>query len=271
MSEPSAPVSPTRRSKVGGGRVLMWRGGSLWASRNTGLVQAHAHHAIQVTLAPRQPVRMRSGESADWIPARASIVMPDREHQFDGCGQDVALLLLEPETTVGGVLLARYGGTSLTVIDDEAVIAASQRLLDGLARGAGDESLVDAARTIVMLLAGDVADADVVDPRIARALEWIRGQLGAPMTLGQVASQVHLSPGRFRHLFVAQTGISFRAYVLWARVSSAMVTAMAGRSWTDAAQHAGFADSAHFTRTCKRMFGISPTMLSRDESAGTGR
>ena len=227
MSEPSAPVSPTRRSKVGGGRVLMWRGGSLWASRNTGLVQAHAHHAIQVTLAPRQPVRMRSGESADWIPARASIVMPDREHQFDGCGQDVAILLLEPETTVGRVLLARYGGTSLTVIDDEAVIAASQRLLDGLARGAGDESLVDAARTIVMLLAGDVADADVVDPRIARALEWIRGQLGAPMTLGQVASQVHLSPGRFRHLFVAQTGISFRAYVLWARVSSAMAVTMA--------------------------------------------
>ena len=30
----------------------------------------------------------------------------------------------------------------------------------------------------------------------------------------------HLSPSRFRHLFVAQTGVSFRAYLLWARVAS---------------------------------------------------
>ena len=105
---------------------------------------------------------------------------------------------------------------------------------------------------------------EAVDPRIARALDWIRSHLGGPITLGQVASVAHLSPGRFRHLFVAQTGISFRAYVLWARVSTAMVAAMAGQSWTTAAQNAGFADSAHFTRTCRRMFGISPTMLGRD-------
>jgi AraC family transcriptional regulator len=33
---------------------------------------------------------------------------------------------------------------------------------------------------------------------------------------------------------------------------------MAGRSWTEAAHATGFADSAHLTRTCRRMFGMHP-------------
>lgn len=267
MPEPAAPPSRGHRGKVGGGRVLMWRGGSLWVSRDTGLVQPHAHHAIQVTLAPRQPVRLRSEGSDAWVAAHASIVMPDREHQFDGCGQDVAIVLLEPETKAGRMLLARYGQAALTVIPDDAVNQASQRLLDGLASRASDATLVESAQAIVGLLAGHVPEVDAVDPRIARALDWIRSHLDGPITLGQVAGVAHLSPSRFRHLFVAQTGISFRAYVLWARVSTAMVAAMAGQTWTDAAQNAGFADSAHFTRTCRRMFGISPTMLDHGKPA----
>ncbi len=264
MPESARPESRSSRSKIGGGRVLMWKGGSLWVSRETGLVQAHAHHAIQVTLAPQQPVKLRSEDSDSWIAAHASIVMSDREHQFDGCGQDVVILLIEPETTAGRILLTRYGQASLTVIPDDAVISTSQKLLDGLARRESDDSLIEGAMSIISLLAGNVPEVEGVDPRITQSLDWIRGHLGEPIALGQVASVAHLSPSRFRHLFVAQTGISFRAYVLWARVSTAMVAAMAGQSWTAAAQHAGFADSAHFTRTCKRMFGISPTMLSRE-------
>jgi len=65
---------------------------------------------------------------------------------------------------------------------------------------------------------------------------------------------------------VAQTGTSFRAWLLWARAQTAIATAMRGASWTDAAQDAGFADAAHFTRTCRRTFGIAPTMLVSDRS-----
>jgi AraC-like DNA-binding protein len=85
------------------------------------------------------------------------------------------------------------------------------------------------------------------------------------MSLAQAARVAHLSPSRFRHLFVSQTGISFRAYLLWARVSAAMGAGMAGMSWTEAAQAWGFADSAHLSRTCRRMFGIAPSMLIRGE------
>jgi AraC-like DNA-binding protein len=84
------------------------------------------------------------------------------------------------------------------------------------------------------------------------------------MSLAEAAALAHLSPSRFRHLFVAETGTTFRAYVLWVRIQHAIVDMMAGRSWTDAAHAAGFADSAHLNRTFRRMFGISPSMLVRD-------
>jgi AraC-like DNA-binding protein len=241
----------------------MWNGGSLWVSRNTGLVQPHAHHAIQVTLAPEHPVRLRSEGCADWRLSHASIVMPDRPHQFDGGGQDVAMVFVEPESTAGRTLLARFGDSALAEIADEAVLDTARSLLRQLDDGAGDDALIAGAKRIIDVLAGEARVATTVDPRIATALEWMRGRLASPISLGKVAGIAHLSPGRFRHLFVAQTGISFRAYLLWARVSTAVVAAMAGASWTDAAQDSGFADSAHLSRTCRRMFGIAPTMLDR--------
>ena len=96
---------------------------------------------------------------------------------------------------------------------------------------------------------------------VKRLLEFIRANVRSPLSLGDVASAVALSESHFRHLFVAGTGSSFRAYLLWLRINVAIEAAMAGASWTEAAHDAGFADSAHLTRTHKRMFGIEPTAL----------
>jgi AraC family transcriptional regulator len=63
---------------------------------------------------------------------------------------------------------------------------------------------------------------------------------------------------------VQQTGMTLRTYLLWARVEAAVGAAMGGMSWTDAAHHCGFTDSAHLSRTCRRMFGLAPTMLIRE-------
>jgi AraC-like DNA-binding protein len=250
-----------RRPIIGVGRVLLWSGGSLWIGREVGLARRHAHHAIQIALAMRGHFMLDDGDRGAWREHTGAIVMPHRQHQFDGCGSDTAMIFVEPETRVGRALLARFGALPVTPLEPTLTEAMVTALRAGFDAEASDAALIDHARQALSLLADPAQSAGAVDPRIEHVIAWMRERLHTPTSLGEAAAQVHLSPSRLRHLFVAQTGVSFRAYLLWARVESAMATGMAGRSWTAAAQEAGFADSAHFSRTCRRMFGIAPAML----------
>jgi len=258
---PPATATDSRRGVAGVGRVVLWKGGSVWVGRDTGQVQPHSHHAIQITLAATHSIRIRGAGEDAWREASAAIVMPDRSHVFDGCGHAVAMVFVEPETLAGRALLARHGNQDVSLLAD-AGLADLAVALHGVFETRGtDQALVEAAQRVVEHLAATPVGKQAVDRRIATVLDRVREQPGAGLTLAQAAAIAHLSPGRFRHLFVAQTGISFRAYLLWARVGFAVARGLAGGSWTEAAQAAGFADSAHLTRTCRRMFGLAPTML----------
>jgi AraC-like DNA-binding protein len=79
-----------------------------------------------------------------------------------------------------------------------------------------------------------------------------------------MAAAVHLSPDRFRHLFMKETGVGFRAYLLWQRLDCSLTAYVDGQTLTEAAQTGGFADSAHFSRTFRRMFGIAPASVQPD-------
>lgn len=89
----------------------------------------------------------------------------------------------------------------------------------------------------------------------------MHARLARSIRLEDVAAEVHLSPGRFRHLFASQTGASLRAWLLWTRMERAVASAFQGCSRTEAAHEAEFAAAAHLTRTCRRMIGLAPSML----------
>lgn len=256
-------VAETRKRPLAGvGRVIVWPGGSVWLGRHVGQVREHAHHAIQVSLAleGRFVVRARS-----WPEARETagmLVMPDRPHCLDGCDATIATLFVEPNSLAGAALRQRFAGLDVALLADDESEACATALRSEYLSGAPDGRLAGFARAAICRIAGDPLTAPRSDPRITTALEWMRRRLAGAIRLPDVAAAVHLSPGRFRHLFVAQTGTSFRAWLLWARAEQAIAAATRGLSWTDASLEAGFADAAHFTRTCRRVFGIAPTMLA---------
>ena len=82
----------------------------------------------------------------------------------------------------------------------------------------------------------------------------------------ELAARVGLSASRFTHLFTEQVGIPLRRYVLWSRLRVAITLVQGGDDLTGAAHGAGFADSAHLTRTTREMFGLPPSVLSRHVS-----
>ena len=248
--------------KVSGtGRILLWRGGSLWIGRVGEQTGAHVHHAVQITLCLSPGgVRFRTA-GGDWKHYRAALIPAHERHAFDAPGETVAHVFAEPESRAGRVLQLELRGRGIRRLD-----ARSERSADELRAlyesRVPDERLRDAARRLIDALAGGGEPAQALDPRVGRAIDAVRARLSEPVRLGDAARAVHLSPERFRRLFLEQTGMRFRPYVLWLRLERALEAYAAGRSLTEAAQAAGFADSAHLSRTFRRMFGVAPASLA---------
>jgi AraC-like DNA-binding protein len=101
--------------------------------------------------------------------------------------------------------------------------------------------------------------SQVLHPAVRRAVRYLREHLQGDVSLGTVAAHSGVSSSRLAHLFPSQLGIPLRPYVLWLRLQHATATLSEGRTLTDAAYRAGFADGAHLTRVFRRMFGIRPS------------
>jgi AraC-like DNA-binding protein len=103
--------------------------------------------------------------------------------------------------------------------------------------------------------------AVALDARIGTALRLLRASASDPPRSIDLARRVGLSAGRLRHLFLREVGLSYRRYLLWLRLRAALQALQRSGSLTTAAHAAGFADSAHLTRTTRRMFGIVPSAM----------
>jgi AraC-like DNA-binding protein len=254
---------------AGIGRVMFWEGGSLWLALITGGNGLHLHHAVQISLPLSGTVRYSRSQSTDWVEYPGAVIAPDTPHAFQAPGRVVANILFEPECPAGRALLARFGDKGIAALPAAEVA----RLVAPLARAyeaeAGDEVLVGIARGIIADLAGVERQTGVTDPRVLKAIAYIRSHLDEPISLTSIAAAVNLSPGRLRHLFVSETGVACKAFVLWERLNLALALGFGGTSWTEAAHAANFADSAHLTRTCRRMFGMAPTGGRIEHSAQT--
>jgi AraC family transcriptional regulator len=247
----------------GAGRIVFWRGGSVWighAAEETGF---HAHHAIQATLALSGGAVRFQSPGEDWRSYPAAIVAAHHPHAFEARGELVALIFTEPESREGRVLRKCYPEGVASLLSD-AYADEAAALASAYAKGAGDDELARLARAVIsrLTLTGALPFKPL-DKRIEQAIDALRERLGEAVTMTEIADTVHLSPERFRHLFVEVTGIRFRPYVLWLRLEIAVRSYAAGSNLTEASHAGGFADSAHFSRTFRRMFGVPAIGVQR--------
>lgn len=250
---------------VGVGDLVAWDGGVLLIGRANRIIPTHAHQAIQLAFGYAGPLGLRASDDEEWTPYPLGLVASRQPHSMDATAATYnAVILIEPETAIGRALAERYLSRGLASVDDANVRAACAELFTTWLGGTSKEGLIAGATRVVAALATDVRPATVTDERILRATEYIRGNLGGDVSLDEVAAHAFLSPGRFRHLFVEQTGMGLRPYVLWRRFILAWDLLARGESISTAAHRAGFADAAHFTRTSNQMFGFPPSLLQVD-------
>jgi AraC family transcriptional regulator len=175
----------------------------------------------------------------------------------------VAHLFIDPEGEPGRELQrGLFSGETIVSIPSPSLAGLPARLRASFeSPHRSDQSLIDLGRAILAKLAPGSERDERPEARVRRMSAWAVGRLDAPVSLADAAAHVGLSTGRARHLFVEETGLPFRTYLLWRRLMRAAELFSAGSSLTDAAHDAGFSDSSHLSRTFRRMFGIPADSL----------
>jgi len=98
--------------------------------------------------------------------------------------------------------------------------------------------------------------------KLVRAIEYIRDQLDADLTVSGIARAVGMGPDHFAKLFKESTGRSPYRFVVEARARKAKELLSTGKfTISEAAHLVGFVDQSHLTRHFKRVFGLPPKRL----------
>jgi len=246
-------------------RWYLWEGGFLLIARAEGVVPAHAHHAIQIVVALDGTVAI-SGDDNRWRRGPGLIVQPDVVHSFDCNGAMGAMLFVDPESNEG-MWLHRALEQEISVVPDARLASSVSELRTFLEQPIESMEVGELIRHCVHALSPGAPPARRLDRRITKVLEAIRARDDLRMSLDDTAQLAFLSPSRFAHLFKDQVGLPYSRYMLWRKLTRAMVAIASERTIAAAAHAADFADAAHLTRTFYQMVGMAPSVLMRGQFA----
>ncbi len=221
---------------------------------------SHRNHAATWLIAREGTLRVTIGSGGEVLENQAIYLPSETEYATDLALSNIAALYWEPESANFQRAMANTENVPRAYA---CPLASSGELLKlyeyHTTRDEADEIL---SRIFGFeRMRGN--ELSFVDNRINAALAFLRDSPEAYDSIGALSARVHLSPSRFAHLFKKVVGVPVRRYVLWLKMRRALDLAIAGDSLTTAALSAGFADSAHLSRSVRGMMGVAPEFLFR--------
>ena len=228
--------------------LFFWEGAVLLVGRLAD-TRVHKHNAIQVCQSIDTPFRIMLDDR--WKQTEYVVIPANIPHQLDASSAPVALALLDNDSYLG---------------QEMATFKAQSSSLSAAGVAVLPSTLSEAQHTLLNML-GQLNEKPIEsqslprDPRIERAVRHLVEVSEETLRAGDIATSVGLSESRFLHLFTQHMGLPFRRYVLWRRIRKSITQIVNGSDLTTAAHAGGFSDLAHFSRTFKQNFGLSPSKL----------
>lgn len=100
----------------------------------------------------------------------------------------------------------------------------------------------------------------MIPVKILQSISYIAVNLHQPLSVKSLAEQVHQNPEYFSRLFLRHTGSRPLAYINQKRIERAQHLIMTtGAKYADIAALTGFECLSHFSRTFKKIIGVSPS------------
>ncbi len=262
----ASPIEPQRTSTVSmrpEARDVMWRGGAIHIHIGGGsnvTPDLHAHFAIQISIGMQGPIWYRESRRAQKRKSGGWVLGSDQPHwmQAEGAGINI---VLDPLSSMGRRIAVRLGHLGVLALSPTECSAILGEFDSCRARGWSSDDVRATVERVINLLTPQAATLGFLDPRLQRIVEDLNRDSSENIGLRSLAAGVGLSESHLAHLFRRDVGIPMRQYRLCLRAQEAILLVASGRSLTDSAHMAGFADAAHFCRICRRMFGTAPSDL----------
>ncbi len=225
--------------------LFFWEGAVLYTGPLSDTA-VHKHNAIQVCMSIKSPFRVMLGGT--WQQTNYAAIAANVPHQLDSSSSPIALALLDNDS---------FLGQNLTM-----VTARPPSVVDIVSPPTNISEAQNTLRNMIGTMAA--APVLILDSRIERVVQYMADIPEEALRARNLAQDVGLSESRFLHLFTQHMGLPFRRYVLWRRIRKSITQIVKGADLTTAAHAGGFSDLAHFSRTFKQNFGLSPSKLFQD-------
>jgi AraC-like DNA-binding protein len=173
-------------------------------------------------------------------------------------------LLINPESWKGEILKEKYLKHS-----PKGIYTVKEKLLpcffENLEDSVDCNKIESIANSVLKELGLEHPSSHKKDERIKAALAFIKAQSDFNIPIDKICSHIGLSESHFYALFKSEVGLSYRQYLLWQKLSKAIVLIFRGSNYTQAAYNAGFSDSAHLSHTFKEVTGASLSQIFKNQ------
>ena len=180
---------------------------------------------------------------AEQVEGDMVVIRPGVEHRVEIRGRAKVLYFDGLEFPLAAALAAR-------VPRDVAALA-----MDALASSPGAQTELRARFS---------RDNERCPAAVERAIHAILQDPMTRMDQGELAGRLRLGRTQALRAFKAATGMTFREFKRWTALCAATRQIADGQLVRTAAMDAGFADTAHLTRTFRTAFGTTPTLATAD-------
>ncbi len=242
---------------------LIWRGGAVhlrFCCAAQGAPDLHAHFAIQLSVGFGGDLSLRCAHDEAEHLAAGWLIRSDHPHWLCGTGTGVTFFW-DPVSAAGRQIGTRLNNQGVSPLTGEECTDIRSELKGCWKRGWLHPDLRAAADLVAHLVARPDTSLLPIDRRVQIVLKILQNDPAEKRSLKEFARVTKLSEARLAHVFRRDVGMPLRQYRLSLRMEQAVREIAAGSSLTRAAYIAGFADPAHFSRLCRRMFGGPPSQL----------
>jgi AraC-like DNA-binding protein len=242
--------------------VYLWNGKMIFF-RNSIFTEEHTHLAMQICLGLEDTIKIYDQEK-NMYEGRIIIIDSNTPHMIKAENKNNLFIFIEPTLLISRQIKEKYSlNKNIHIMDDITY----QNYLDKFYTIYGKSISYDVIYKILEEFLESISQSNKrnlqIDFRIRKILTLLN-QDHSQYPINSLSEVAELSESRLMHLFKTQIGVPIRKYILWRRLLKSIEYVSLGKSLSDSAMESGFSDVAHYNRTFKKMFGITPTEVLRN-------